>query len=173
MTLALSREEIAAAVQRLASQISHDYRGKKPLLVGVLRGAFVFLADLVRELDIPVQVDFVRLSSYGKDHTSSGRVKVLHRLHSRVNGRDVLIVEDIVDTGLTTAWLIEYLRRKQPASVKLCALLNKEEGRKTFVPIDYVGFVVPNHFLVGYGLDSNQDYRQQPQIYVLEEDGGP
>ena len=172
LILLLSREEIAEGVRRLASQISRDYQNKKPLLVGVLRGSFVFLSDLVRALDVPVQVDFVSLSSYGRGKTSSKRVRVLHRLHSRVKGRDVLIVEDIVDTGHTTGWLIDYLQRKELASLKLCALLDKEERREVHVPIDYRGFVVPNRFLVGYGLDFAQDYRHLPQVYVLEDDGG-
>ena len=172
LTLVISREEIAAKVQHLASLISHDYRDKRPLLVGVLKGSFVFLSDLMRALEISVQVDFVRLSSYGQAKTSPGRVRVLHRLHSQVKGRDVLIVEDIVDTGHTTAWLMDYLRREEPASLKLCTLLDKVERREVDVPIDYRGFVAPNKFLVGYGLDFNQDYRQLPQIYALEDEGG-
>jgi hypoxanthine phosphoribosyltransferase len=165
----LSRQEIQAAVSRLAAEISRDYHDKCPLLIGVLKGCFMFLADLVRHLDFPLEVDFIGLSSYGGDRQTSGKVKVVQDLQSLIEGREVLVVEDIVDTGLTTAFLLDYLRERKPASVKLCALTDKPARRRVPVTIDYLGFTVPDKFLVGYGLDLNGRFRNLPDICFIED----
>ena len=162
------RHEIETAVRRLASEISKDYRNQNPLLLGVLRGSFVFMADLIRHLDFPLEVDFIGLSSYGSSTQSSGKIKVVKKLETPVRERNVLVVEDIVDTGLTTAFLLQYLQRRKPASVKLCALTEKPSRREVPVNIDYLGFTVPDKFLIGYGLDANQKYRNLPDICYLE-----
>lgn len=162
------RHEIEATVRRLAAEISQDYRHKNPLLLGVLRGSFVFLADLIRHLDFPLEVDFIGLSSYGSGTQTSGTIKVVKKLETPVQGRHVLIVEDIVDTGLTTAFLQKYLTGRRPASVKLCALADKPARRQAPVNIDYLGFSVPDRFLIGYGLDANQKFRNLPDICYLE-----
>jgi len=162
------RHEIETAVRRLASKISKDYRNQNPLLLGVLRGSFVFMADLIRHLDFPLEVDFIGLSSYGSSMQSSGKIKVGKHLETPVRERNVLVVEDIVDTGLTTAFLLQYRKRPKPASVKLCALTEKPSRREVSVNIDYLGFTVPDKFLVGYGLDANQKCRNLPDICYLE-----
>jgi hypoxanthine phosphoribosyltransferase len=164
-------EEIEATVKRLAAEISRDYQDKHPLLIGVLKGSFVLMADLVRLLDFPLEVEFVRLSSYGGGRESSGKIKVEQGLRSPIKGRDVLVIEDIVDTGLTISFLIDYLRKKKPASLKLCALTDKPSRRQTPVTIDYLGFTVPNEFLVGYGLDWDEKFRNLPDICFVEEEG--
>jgi len=164
-----SRAEIDTAVARLASDITRDYRRKNPLLLGVLKGSFIFLADLVRRLDFPLEVDFVRLSSYARGTQSSGRVRVVQGLRVPVRGRHVLVVEDIVDTGLTLAFLLAYLGRKKPASLKVCALTDKPSRSKTPVPIDYRGLTVPDKFIVGYGIDFDNKYRNLPDICCLED----
>ena len=165
------RDEIEAAVKRLAAEISRDYRDKQPLLIGVLKGSFVFLSDLVRLLDFPLEVDFIRLSSYGCSRESSGEVKVEGGLRSDVRGRDVLIVEDIVDSGHTTAFLLDYLRKQEPASLKFCSLTDKPSRRQVPITIDYLGFTVPNKFIVGYGIDWNEKFRYLPDICYLEDEG--
>ena len=164
----LSRNEIEAAVKKLAVEIRQDYLGKSPLLVAILKGSFIFMADLVRYLDLPLKVDFIRLSSYGCSTESSGRISIKHGVTMPVAGTDVLIVEDIIDTGLTTSFLVDYLREKKPASLKLCALTDKPARRQAPVHIDYLGFTVPDKFLVGYGLDWNENYRYLPDICILE-----
>lgn len=169
LQLLLSRTQIADGVKRLAAAINHDYRDKKPLLVGVLKGSFMFMADLIRELDFPIEVDFVCLSSYGSGNESSGQVKTIQVLRAQVRGRHVIMVDDIVDTGITTAFLLNCLLEQQPASVKICALTDKPSRRKVPINIDYLGFTVPNKFLVGYGLDLNERYRNLPEIYTIEE----
>ena len=163
------RAEIAATVSRLAAEVKSDYQDKHPLLIGVLKGSFIFMADLIRQLDFPLEVDFIGAASYGCSTRSSGQVKLNHRLQSEVRGREVLLVEDIVDTGLTTACLLDHMRRKKPASLKLCALTDKPSRRKVPVTIDYLGFTVPDRFLVGYGLDLGQKFRNLPDICALEE----
>lgn len=162
------RQEIATAVCRLAGEISRDYHDKYPLLIGILKGSFMFLADLVRHLDFPLEIDFVGLSSYGKGTRSSGKVKVGRDICAPIKGREILVVEDIVDTGITTAFILDYLGKKKPASLKLCALTDKPARRQVPVTIDYLGFTAPNKFLVGYGLDLNQKFRNLPDICFFE-----
>jgi len=169
LKIIISRDEIAKAVNRLAREINRDYQGKHPLLVSVLKGSFMFTADLIRQLDLPLELDFVRLSSYGTTRESSGRVKVVQGTKTPVKDKDVLVVEDIVDTGITISFLLDYLRKKQPASLKVCTLTDKPSRRRVPVPIDYRGFTVPNKFIVGYGLDLNQRFRNLPDIYTLED----
>jgi len=166
----ITREEIKNTVAKLANEIKEDYRGKHPLLIGVLKGSFVFMADLIRQLDLPVEIDFIRLYSYGADMKSSGKVKVVQRLKTPVKGRDVLVIEDIVDTGLTLSFLLNYLRREKPASLKVCALTDKPSRRKAPVSIEYLGFTLPDKFIVGYGLDLDQKFRNLPDICVFEDD---
>ena len=163
-----SHDEIKATVRRLAAEIKKDYQARDPLLIGILTGSFMFMADLIRLLDFPLEVEFVRLSSYGRGRQSSGKVRVVKGLTSSIKGRDVLIIEDIVDTGLTTSFLLDYLRKKKPASLKLCALTDKPSRRQTPVIIDYLGFTVPDKFLVGYGLDWDEKFRNLPDICYLE-----
>ena len=165
----ISAADIAAAIDRLAAEISRDYLGKAPLLLGILKGSFMFMADLVRKLDFPLEIEFVRLSSYGGGTESSGKINVVQGLRSVVRDRDVLVVEDIIDTGLTVAHLLDYLRKKRPASLRLCTLLDKPSRRRVSVPIDYIGITVPDKFLVGYGLDCDEKYRNLPDICVLGE----
>lgn len=169
LTILFTRDEIAAAVSRLAAEIRRDYRDKHPLLIAVLKGSFVFLADLVRQLDFPLEIEFVRLSSYGKGTESSGRVRMALGAAPKIRGRHILVIEDIVDSGLTAAFLLDYLRQKKPASLKLCALTDKEARRRVMVNIDYRGLAVPDKFIVGYGLDFDEKYRNLPDICILEE----
>lgn len=169
-TVLISREQIATAVGRLAEEISRDYHDRHPLLIAVLKGSFVFLADLVRLLDFPLEVDFIRLSSYGGGKESSGRVKVVHDLGAGIEGRHVLVVEDIVDTGLTISFLLDYLKKKGAASVKLCSLTDKPSRRQVPVGIDYLGFTVPDRFIVGYGIDWDEKFRYLPDICFVGED---
>ncbi|UCG13880.1 MAG: hypoxanthine phosphoribosyltransferase [Deltaproteobacteria bacterium] len=165
--LVFSAQDIAGQVHRLARQISTDYRGQDLVLVGVLKGAFIFLADLIRQLTIPSQVDFVRLASYGTGTTSSGKVKITADIKLEVRDRHVLIVEDIVDSGLTTAFLREHLLARKPHSLKICTLLDKKERRSIAIQLDYVGLQLDEGFLVGYGLDHNEAHRNLPEIYEL------
>jgi len=165
----ISRDDIAKAVGRLACEIKRDYQGKQPLLIGVLKGSFVFMADLIRQLDLPLELDFVRLSSYGAARQSSGKVRVIQGVKTPIKGRDVLVVEDIVDTGITISFLLDYLKKKKPASLKLCVLTDKPSRRRVSVPIDYLGFTVPNKFIVGYGLDFDERFRNLPDIYGIED----
>lgn len=164
-----TKEEIGEGVARLAQEISTDYQGRCPLLLGILKGSFVFMADLIRLLQIPVELDFVGLSSYGSAKVTSGKVKVVHGLRFPIKGRDVLVIEDIIDTGLTLSFFMDYLRKKKPSSLKLCALFDKPSRRETPIDIDYLGFTVPDKFLVGYGLDYNERFRHLPDLCVLED----
>jgi len=165
----ICRDDIAKAVDRLACEIERDYQGKQPLLIGVLKGSFVFMADLVRQLDLPLELDFVRLSSYGAAKESSGKVRVVQGLKTPIKGRDVLVIEDIVDTGITISFLLDYLKKKKPASLKLCALTDKPSRHRVPVSIDYLGFTLPNKFIVGYGLDFDERFRNLRDIYAIED----
>jgi hypoxanthine phosphoribosyltransferase len=165
----ISKPEIDDRVQSLADEISRDYEGKELVLIGILKGAFVFMADLIRCLRIPCEVDFVRLASYGTGTVSSGNIMITKDIETQIRGRDVLIVEDIVDTGLTLAFLIDKLKEREPESLKVCVLLDKKERRKVPFEAEYVGFDIPDRFVVGYGLDFNEMYRFLPDICVIEE----
>jgi hypoxanthine phosphoribosyltransferase len=165
--LILDRSAIAARIRELGARLSQEYCGLDPVLVGVLKGAFIFLADLVRALEFPVEVDFVRLASYGAGTQSSGEVRVTKDVEIPLQGRHVLIVEDIVDVGLTLEVLRRHLAAKQPASLKICCFIDKTERRQVAVPLDYVGFTVPKGFLVGYGLDCGERLRTLPEVYEL------
>ncbi|MCJ7791064.1 MAG: hypoxanthine phosphoribosyltransferase [Dehalococcoidia bacterium] len=169
LKILISRDEIAKAVDRLACEIKRDYQGKQPLLIGVLKGSFVFMADLIRQLDLPLELEFVRLSSYGAARETSGKVRVVQGVKTLIKGRDVLVIEDIVDTGITTSFLLDYLKKKKPASLKLCALTDKPSRHRVPVSIDYLGFTVPDKFIVGYGIDFDEKFRYLPHIYALED----
>lgn len=164
----LTEEEIAARVRELGKEISDHYRGKTVHLVCVLKGAYTFLADLARAMDIPVTMDFLAVSSYGKGKTSSGEVQLTKDLDVSLAGRDVIVVEDIADTGLTLNYLLTMLSSRQPASLKVAAFLSKPSRREIDVPVDFVGFEVPDRFVVGYGLDDDQRYRELPYVAVVE-----
>lgn len=164
----LSTEEIAARTKQLGQEISTEYAGKEVLMIGVLRGAVIFIADLARAIDVPFAIDFMAVSSYGHSTTSSGVVRILKDLDECIEGKHVLIVEDIIDTGLTLKYLVENLWSRKPEDIKICTLLNKPSRRKVEVPVDYVGFTVPDRFVVGYGLDYNEKYRNLPFIGVLK-----
>ena len=166
MTLVLSRAEIAEKVKTLARRISQDYNNKEIVVIGILKGAFVFLADLVRELTIPIQIDFVRLASYGSGTSSSGSIRITKDIELDIRSRHVLVVEDIVDSGLTIAYLLNYLKQYEPESIKVCTLIDKTERREVQIQLDYAGHVVNVGFLVGYGLDFNENYRALPEIYI-------
>jgi hypoxanthine phosphoribosyltransferase len=167
LDIVLTREDIQKKVARLAEDISRYYKDQEIIVVGVLKGAFIFLADLVRQLKTPVQIDFVRLASYGAETTSSGRVEIIKKLDMDIAGKHVLVVEDIIDSGLTIACLMDYLKQLRPASLKVCALIEKTERQEVKVPLDFVGHTVATGFLVGYGLDLNERYRSLPEIYHL------
>ena len=164
----ITQDEIKQAVARLAAEIRQDYKSKEPLLIGILKSSFVFMADLIRQLELPVEVDFVKLSSYGTGWETSGKVKVVQGLKTPIKGRDVLVVEDIVDTGLTISFLLDYLQKKKPASLRLCALTDKPSRRQVPVTIDYLGFTVPDKFIVGYGIDWNEKFRYLPDICFID-----
>ena len=161
---------IAERVAELAREISRDYAEDSPVVVGVLQGAFVFMADLLRRLTIPVQCDFVKISSYGDETTTSGTVKLHLDLTGSIEGKRILLVDDIVDTGISTSWLIDHLRRRDPAGVRLCALLDKPARRRAPVEIDYVGFEIPDRFVVGYGIDWAGRYRELPYVGYVPPD---
>src|SRR3954462_3547632 len=162
-------DELAHRVKQLGREISADYEGRDLFLVGVLKGAVFFLADLMRHLDVPCELDFMAVASYGSSTDTSGVVRILKDLDASIEGRDVLIVEDIVDSGLTLSYLLRTMRARDPASLEVCALLTKPERRKSNVEIRYVGFEIPNRFVIGYGLDHAQRYRQLPYVAVLND----
>jgi hypoxanthine phosphoribosyltransferase len=164
----ISEEELRARVSALGEAIARDYEKLNPILVGVLQGAFLFMADLIRAIPIDLTTDFIGLSSYGAGTTSSGVVRLVSDLSLPIDGRDVLIVEDIVDTGLTLSYLLRNLETRQPRSLRVCALLDKATRREVPVPLDYVGFTIPDEFVVGYGLDYAGLYRNLRHVAVLE-----
>ena len=162
-----SQQDIAATVAQLAAAIDADYAGQEVLLVGVLKGAVMIMADLARALTVPVSMEFMAVSSYGSSTSSSGVVRILKDLDKDIAGRHVLVVEDVIDSGLTLSWLLRNLQSRGPASVEVCALLRKPEAQKVDVPVRYVGFEIANEFVVGYGLDYAERYRELPFIGVL------
>jgi hypoxanthine phosphoribosyltransferase len=164
----VEQEDLNARVKELGEEISRDYEGRELILVGVLKGAIFFLSDLMRHLTVPCEVDFMAVSSYGSSTDSSGVVRILKDLDAVIAGRDVLIVEDIVDSGLTLSYLYRILCAREPASVRVCALLTKPARRTVDLPIDYVGFEIPNEFVIGYGLDYAERYRNLPYVATLE-----
>jgi hypoxanthine phosphoribosyltransferase len=168
MTLLYPREEIAARVKALAGDIDRDYAGRELLLVGILKGSFLFIADLARAVTTPASVDFVRIASYGSETRSSGIVEIRKDLEMPIRGRHVLIVEDIVDSGFTLEALCNLLLLREPASLRVCTLVDKRSQRATEVPVDYVGFTLERGFIVGYGLDFDERFRGLPDIYLVQ-----
>ena len=164
----ISEQDIQRRVRELAADISRDYAGKEVTLVGVLKGAFIFLSDLARHLEVANTIEFMSVSSYGMSTTSSGAVRVLMDLRQNIEGKHVLIVEDIVDTGLTVHYLLELLATREPASLRTCALVRKKERHEVEVPIDYLGFDIPDVWVIGYGLDYAERYRALPFIGVVD-----
>ncbi len=164
----LKKSEINIMVAQVARRISSDYQDHELILIGVLKGAFVFLSDLMLNLSIRVQVDFIRVASYGSDTSSSGRINLTKAVEIDLKNKDVLVVEDIVDTGLTLSYIIDYLKSFKPKTVKVCTLLDKRQRRQANVKIDYACHIVTEGFLVGYGLDYDEDYRDLPEIYHLQ-----
>lgn len=164
----ISEEEIQKKVKELGARITEDYKDKNLVVVGVLKGAIIFLADLVKSITIPLTLDFMAVSSYGSSTETSGVVRILKDLDSSIEGMDVLIVEDIIDSGLTLSYLYENLKSRGPNSIKICALLDKPERRKVDVKADYIGFTIDDEFVVGYGLDFAEKYRNLPEICVLK-----
>ncbi|MDD3223313.1 MAG: hypoxanthine phosphoribosyltransferase [Clostridium sp.] len=165
----LTEGEIRKRIRELGREISLNYNGKELILVGILKGSFMFLSDLMKEIDIPCTMDFMDASSYGDGSVSSGKVKILKDLDSSIEGKDVLLVEDIIDTGITLSYLKEYLKDRKPNSIEIAALLNKPERRQVEMEIKYMGFEVPDDFLVGYGLDYAEKYRNLPFVGSLKE----
>ena len=163
-----SQEQIQDRIKELGAQITRDYAGRNPLLIGVLKGACFFLSDLLRSIDTRLSIEFMAISSYGSSTRTSGEVRIMKDLDVPIEGRDILVVEDIVDTGLTLTYLLENLKSRGAASVKLAALLDKHDRREKEVPIDYLGFQIPDAFVVGYGLDYAERYRNLPFIAVLK-----
>lgn len=167
-TLILSTSQIHDRVEELATRIARDYRGRRLVLLGVLNGAFIFAADLCRAIDLDLEIDFIRVASYGTAKVSSGNIRLLKEPSIDLTGKDVLLVEDIVDTGTTMAWLRDHFRCSPAASVRICSLIDKKERRAVPVEVDYVGFDLNRGFLVGYGLDCAEQYRNLPAIYSLD-----
>ena len=166
----IDEDALRSRIAELGEEISRDYTGREPLLIGVLKGAVFFMADLMRQLTIPCEVDFMAISSYGASTDSSGVVRILKDLDINIEGRHVLVVEDIIDSGLTLSYLVRNLESRGPASLAVCALLTKPERREIEVPVRYVGFEIPNRFVIGYGLDFAERYRNLPYVGVLHAD---
>jgi hypoxanthine phosphoribosyltransferase len=164
----IERDQIAQRVKELGAQISQDYAGKSILMIGILRGSVIFFSDLIREIDCDVVIDFISVSSYGSSHKTTGEVRMLKDVDEAIDGKEVIIVEDIVDTGLTLQYLKKVLSSRNPASLKVCCLLDKPERRRVEISADYVGFTIPNEFVVGYGFDYAQKYRNLKDICVLD-----
>jgi hypoxanthine phosphoribosyltransferase len=163
----VAADDLQRRIRELGAEISRDYEGRDLLLIGVLKGAVLFMADLMRELTVPCEVDFMAVSSYGSATDSSGVVRILKDLDSSISDRDVLLVEDIIDSGLTLHYLLRNLRARNPASLEVCALLTKPERRRVDLPVRYVGFEIPNRFAIGYGLDHAQRHRNLPYVAAL------
>jgi hypoxanthine phosphoribosyltransferase len=169
----IDTDALSARIAELGAEVSADYEGRDLLLIGVLKGAVFFMADLMRKLTIPCEVDFMAISSYGASTDSSGVVRILKDLDINIEGRHVLVVEDIIDSGLTLSYLMRNLESREPASLEVCALLTKPDRREMDVPVRYVGFEIPNRFVIGYGLDFGERYRNLPYVAVLSEDALP
>jgi len=165
-----TEEQIKTKIKEMGKQISSDYEGHELVLIGVLKGSVMFMADLMKELTIPCSMDFMAVSSYGNSTTTSGVVRILKDLDFEIEGKDVLIVEDIIDSGVTLKYLMEYLNRRKPKSLDIACLLNKPERRKVDMDVKYLGFDVPDYFLIGYGLDYAEKYRNLPYIGILKEE---
>lgn len=165
----LNEEELNKKVKEIGKKISEDYKGKDLILIGVLKGSVVFMADLMKEINIPCNMDFMAVSSYGNSSETTGVVRILKDLDFEIENRDVLIVEDIIDSGVTLKYLVDYLKGRKPASIEIVCLLNKQERRQADIDVKYIGFDVPDYFLVGYGLDYAEKYRNLPYIAILEE----
>jgi hypoxanthine phosphoribosyltransferase len=165
----VSQSDLERRVRELGAEISRDYEGKDLFLVGVLKGAVFFLSDLMRSLEVDCEVDFMAVASYGSSTDSSGVVRILKDLDATIEGKDVLIVEDIIDSGLTLSYLLRTLKAREPRSLEVCALLTKPERREVDLPIRYTGFEIPNKFVIGYGLDHAERYRNLPYVAVLQE----
>jgi hypoxanthine phosphoribosyltransferase len=163
----LSGEQVQARVAELGAQLAADYADRDPVLVSVLKGSIIFMADLVRAMPIPLAIDLMEVSSYGASTESSGQVRILKDLSTSIEGREVVVVEDIIDTGLTLNYLLRYLHDKGPASIRICCLLDKPARRLAPIEIDYRGFTIPDRFVIGYGLDYGERYRNLPYIGVL------
>ncbi len=164
----ISEKRIHQEVRRIAKDIVSEYQNKEPVLIGVLNGVFVFFADLIREISIPIKIDFVRLASYGSKNVSSGKIVLTKDVELSIEGKPVIIVEDIIDTGLTLTYLVSHIKKRRPESVKICTLINKIERREKKINIDYWGFDIKEGFIVGYGLDYNERFRHLPYILSLE-----
>ena len=164
----ISAEKISKRIKSIARKINKDYKGKKPIFIGVLNGSFILIADLVREINIDCEIDFVKLSSYGDEKISSGQVKLLKELNCEIKGRDIIIVEDIIDSGLSASFIRKLVLREKPASLRFVTLLYKKDICKIDFEIDYIGFNIANEFVVGYGLDFAQKYRNLKAVYVLK-----
>ncbi len=163
----LSTEEVEKRVRELGAQISSDYPGEKVIAVGILKGAFIFMADLVRNIDLPVEIEFMAVTSYGKAAASSGEVRILKDLDCSIEGQNVIVIEDIIDTGLTLKYIKEILLKREPKSLKLCCMLDKPSRREAAIDVDYIGYSIPDHFVVGYGLDFSGRYRSLPYVGIL------
>lgn len=164
----IGEDELKDKVKELGRIITRDYAGKEPVLIGVLKGAIMFISDLIRYIDLPITIDFMAISSYGASTRSSGVVKIIKDLDHSIQDKDVIIIEDIIDSGLTLSYLRKNLMERGPRSIKICTLLDKPERRMTDVKVDYVGFTIPDKFVVGYGLDYAEKYRNLPYIGVLK-----
>lgn len=169
MKALISKDRLKKRVKELAREISKDYEGKNPIIVAILKGSFVFLADLVREIKIPHEIDFISVASYGSRKKASGVVRLLKDLNTNIEGKDVIIVEDIIDSGLTLNYIRNNLLTRNPKSLEVATLLNKKKIRKIKIPLRYVGFSIPDNFVVGYGLDYDERYRNLPYVAKLEE----
>ena len=167
--IVFSREVIQKRVQEMADQISKDYTGSDLIMIGILRGAFIFMADLIRAMNIPCKVDFVRVASYGAGTESFGKIVMTKDIETSICGRDILIVEDIIDKGLTLQYLTSWFKERNPRSLKVCAFLDKRKRRKVSFEADYVGFTIDDGFVVGYGLDYDEKYRFLPDVYIIKQ----
>ena len=165
-----SEDELRGRVRQMGEKISNDYQGKELILIGVLKGSVIFMADLLKEINIPCKMDFMAVSSYGNSTETSGVVRILKDLDFEIQGKDILIVEDIIDSGVTLKYLMKYLSGRKPNSLEIVCLLNKPDRRKVDIDVKYLGYDVPDHFLVGYGLDYAEKYRNLPYVGILKEE---